>query len=122
MQCSPSSKTKVNYRKIKYIFVFISFFIFYNLQAQEPSNEILEAETTSSSEEIRAGEIDETSVDKTIAEAASEGGSAGKSNENKADTPEVVEKPVTETNPDFDVFQPSEDISEDLAVPFPVDI
>ena len=32
---------------------------------------------------------------------------------------EVVE---TKNEPDFDVFRPSEDISEDLAVPFPVDI
>ena len=31
--------------------------------------------------------------------------------------------PQEESNqPNFDVFRPSEDISEDLAVPFPVDI
>ena len=37
---------------------------------------------------------------------------------------ETTEKQAenTEANADFKTFQPSEDISEDLAVPFPVDI
>ncbi len=45
-----------------------------------------------------------------------------------AEAAEETPEPVTEGQPtgnqsgDFDVFQPSEEISEDLAVPFPADI
>lgn len=86
---------------MKYIFVFISLFYFFQpVYAQQ--------ETA----------IDNPNGDKTILENGQE------VVEENADKQEAVEQAseaqVSES--DFDVFRPSEDISEDLAVPFPVDI
>jgi len=67
-------------------------------------------------EEIESAGNNELNPAEPIEERAVEQASSG------SNTTENNSQREERSNRNFDVFQPSEDISEDLAVPFPVDI
>lgn len=85
----------VIYRKANYLIVLISLFSIYSSAQDDPGADNSEP-AIENQEQVQEQVEEETTG---------------------ASSPEQ-----SSANRNFDVFQPSEDISEDLAVPFPVDI
>jgi len=98
---------------MKYIIVFTGLFLFFcSAQAQEAS--VIDTQDKASQEAAKSNA--NTSTDSTTNEQTIE-----EEPDQSSTVIETAEKSES-AEPNFDVFRPSEDISEDLAVPFPVDI
>ena len=86
--------------------VFIGLFLSVSLNAQDIESPVFEP----------------SERETVVPQEAEESAGQDEKDEESAGQDEKDEVVETKNEPDFDVFRPSEDISEDLAVPFPVDI